>query len=242
LGYGVSMKQIGAVGIFILALLGLGGAYLFANPHFSAQLSAPFNERDTLPQGKGFDFYVLALSWSPTYCQDPQARQRDVVQCSGPQPFAFVVHGLWPQFEQGYPRACQSQARRPTPSQARAMLDIMPSERLVQNQWDSHGTCTGLSAAEYLTVVRAAAAKVKVPDNYASAPDWRRINAGDVEAAFMTANSGMSEGGIGVVRRGNLLSEVRICMTRDLTPRTCPEVDSRGAGPKTRLSMPPSRH
>jgi ribonuclease T2 len=234
------MKQIGiGIGIGIIACLAaVGGYFVLAAPQRPLHTaSAPSN----LPRGSGFDFYVLALSWSPTYCQDEQARRRDVTQCAGPRPFAFVVHGLWPQFERGYPRACQTTRDRPTPSQARAMLDIMPSERLVQHEWGQHGTCSGLSSRDYLTVVRAAKDRVTIPDAYASAPDWRQVSAGEVEAAFVAANRGMSEDGIGVARRGNKLSEVRICLTLDLAPRPCPEVDQDGTASNIRLSMPPSR-
>jgi ribonuclease T2 len=231
------MKQFG-IGLCAVALMGAFGAWyvLAAQPSNRAQATSA-----SVPRGTGFDFYVLALSWSPTYCQDDQARRRDVTQCAGPRPFAFVVHGLWPQFERGYPRACQTTRDRPTGSQARAMLDIMPSERLVQHEWGQHGTCSGLSARDYLAVVRAAKDRVAIPDTYASAPDWRQVSAGEVEAAFVAANSGMSEDGIGVARRGNKLSEVRICLTLDLAPRPCPEVDQDGAAPGVRLSMPPSR-
>ena len=188
-----------------------------------------------MPRGTGFDFYVLALSWSPTYCQDSQARKRDTLQCGGPRPFAFVIHGLWPQYERGYPRRCQTTQRRPSEALARAMLDIMPSERLVQHQWDAHGTCSGLSAADYFRVVRAASQAIRIPEIYASASDWRRVQAGDVETAFISANAGVSPQAIAVTKRGNNLAEVRICLTRELEPRACPEVDEDGVDAELRL-------
>jgi ribonuclease T2 len=240
----MKQAQIGIsviAGIAILAA-GVGAYFVLGAPSGFVQsrpVSAP--TQTPLAMGKGFDFYVLALSWSPTYCQDDQARKRDVIQCSGPRPFAFVVHGLWPQFESGYPRSCPTSHSRPSQTQARAMLDIMPSERLVQHEWESHGTCSGLEAREYLSVVRAAADRVAIPETYASAPDWRRVSAGDVEAAFVAANPSMTPTGIGVAKRGNNLSEVRICLTLDLAPRNCPQVDQSGVKASTRLALPPSR-
>jgi ribonuclease T2 len=233
------MKQFGlGIGVSILVgLAALGGYFVLASPGGARKAPA----QSSIPQGSGFDYYVLALSWSPTYCQDDQARRRDAVQCAGPRPFAFVVHGLWPQFEQGYPRDCRSTKDRPSQSTARAMLDVMPSERLVQHEWSSHGTCSGLSARDFLAVVRAASQRVVIPNSYASAPDWRRVNAGDVEAAFIAANPDLKQTGIAVMRRGNNLSEVRICLTLDLKPRDCTEVDERGVNASTRLAMPPSR-
>ena len=235
------MKQIG-IGVAVLTgIAALGALFVLGGPIgvYSSTTRPAYNA--PIPRGTGFDFYILALSWSPTYCQDSQAAKRDVTQCAGPRPFAFVVHGLWPQFEAGYPRACQTPQRRPSPELARTMLDIMPSERLVQHQWEKHGSCSGLSAPDYFSVVRSAAGSVIIPSNYASAPDWRRVSAGNVEAAFIAANPAILSDGVAVARRGNNLSEVRVCLTLDLEPRSCPEVDQDGVSDQTRLAMPPSR-
>ena len=67
----------------------------------------PISTTETVevPLGTGFDFYVLALSWSPSYCAsfgDRANRQ----QCEADDPLGFVVHGLWPQFTTGYPTEC----------------------------------------------------------------------------------------------------------------------------------------
>jgi ribonuclease T2 len=245
LGYGVDMKQIGiglGLGVGVLVALAAIPIFLAANPNPTGDtITRTQTKSDRIPRGTGFDFYVLALSWSPSYCQDSGAAKRDVIQCAGTRPFAFVVHGLWPQFERGYPRSCRSAQQRPSQSDIRAMLDVMPSERLVQHEWETHGTCSGLSARDYLKVVRAAAQAVTIPSDFDGATQWRRISAGEVEAAFVSSNPDMTEAGIGVAKRGNLLSEVRVCLTLELKPRTCPEVDRGGAGPQTKLSLPPSR-
>ena len=55
-----------------------------------------------------FDFYVLSLSWSPSFCEEASERGnegRSQAQCGG-RPFSFVVHGLWPQYEHGFPEYC----------------------------------------------------------------------------------------------------------------------------------------
>jgi ribonuclease T2 len=112
-----------------------------------------------------FDFYVLALSWSPSYCES--ARQRapnrtPALQCGG-RPFAFVVHGLWPQYMQGFPSYCQVPAPRVEAKLVSAMLDLMPSRRLVYYEWNRHGTCSGLSAQGYFDTLRKARAAVTIP-------------------------------------------------------------------------------
>src|SRR5260370_16727028 len=53
-----------------------------------------------------FDFYVLSLSWSPSFCdaateRSPERAARDQ-QC-GDRPFSFVVHGLLPQYDKRFP-------------------------------------------------------------------------------------------------------------------------------------------
>src|SRR5205823_211721 len=53
-----------------------------------------------------FDYYVLSLSWAPTYCQ---THADDRAECSG-KGFGFVLHGLWPQYDNGgYPENCATQ-------------------------------------------------------------------------------------------------------------------------------------
>ena len=164
-----------------------------------------------------FDFYVLSLSWSPSYCEAAEdrtgGRARDR-QCSG-RPFAFVVHGFWPQYERGFPSDCQV----PAPRLARAivddMLDIMPSPRLVFHEWDRHGTCSGLSPKAYFDLLRAAWAAVKVPPDYVQVDQPISVMPSQVAGAFLKAN---------VSCDGRRLTEVRICLTKELNFRSCPDM------------------
>ena len=86
-----------------------------ASTLFGLWLAASAAAQDPRQNEPGkFDFYVLALSWSPSYCEAAQARdpsRKAGVECSG-RPFAFVVHGLWPQYEKGFPSYCQVPAPR----------------------------------------------------------------------------------------------------------------------------------
>ena len=115
-----------------------------------------------------FDFYVLSLSWSPSFCEAASERgneRRSQAQCGG-RPFSFVVHGLWPQYEHGFPEYCQ----RPSPRLDRdimpSMLDLMPAPGLIFNEWDKHGTCSGLGARAYFETIRKARAAVKIPPEF----------------------------------------------------------------------------
>ena len=185
-----------------------------------------------------FDFYVLSLSWSPTYCADEGRNDR--FQCGG-RPFAFVAHGLWPQFERGYPRGCESPQGDGVPrSTVDAMLDIMPSPGLVRHEWREHGTCSGLRQSAYFDLVRRAFDRVAIPTRFVDVDDYLTVSPGDVEAAFRRSNPGLPASGIAVFCDSRRLKEVRICMTRDLSFRPCPEIDRRACS-RDRLVMPPVR-
>ncbi len=115
-----------------------------------------------------FDFYVLSLSWSPSFCADAAERGRvatPALQC-GARPYGFVVHGLWPQYENGFPEYCQVPAPRLYRRIVSSMLDLMPAPRLIFNEWDRHGTCSGLSPRAYFDTVRKARAAVKIPAQF----------------------------------------------------------------------------
>src|SRR5262245_40576168 len=68
-----------------------------------ASAQRPSYERQGYQAGV-FDYYLLALSWSPTYCAGLDDGRYDP-QCHGRErrPYAFVLHGLWPQFENRWP-------------------------------------------------------------------------------------------------------------------------------------------
>lgn len=192
--------------------------------------------REDVRQGKGFDFYVLALSWSPTYCElegDRANRQ----QCGASRSYGFVVHGLWPQYERGYPSKCASTEQDVSNDLARSMYDLMPSTGLIRHEWREHGSCSGLSPADYFDVVRAARTRVSVPRDLDNQAERISIDPNQIERDFVGANPGMPEDGIAVACRSNLVEEVRICMTKSLQFRPCPEVDRRECR-ASKLTMP----
>ncbi len=54
-------------------------------------------------QAGQFDYYLLSLSWAPTYCL---THADDGAECSS-KGYGFVLHGLWPQYDAGgYPENC----------------------------------------------------------------------------------------------------------------------------------------
>ena len=167
-----------------------------------------------------FDYYVLSLSWSPSWCAT-EGRTRDAAQCAPGRRVGFVVHGLWPQHERGWPDWCETRQRDPSRRESRAMEDIMGSAGLAWYQWQKHGRCSGLSAQGYYQAVRDAAAAVAIPPVFRMLPRDVRLPAPVVEDAFIAVNPAMGRDGITVTCDGGRVDEVRICLTRDLQPRPC---------------------
>lgn len=192
-----------------------------------------------VPAGEGFDFYVLSLSWSPSYCA-AEGAGADRQQCAAGRPYAFVVHGLWPQFERGYPSDCPARRMRVPPALSASLLDIMPSEGLIRHEWRQHGTCTGLAQPDYFRVLRAAREKVAIPDQYRRLDGYRTVAPQEVEDAFLRANPTLRPDAVAVTCDRRYLREVRICMTRDLGFRACPQIDRRACR-LPRAVMPPVR-
>lgn len=186
--------------------------------------------------GPDFHFYVLALSWSPSFCA-LEGEAANAMQCGSRSDYGFVVHGLWPQFERGYPEFCETDwpGRLPR-SLGEAYFDIMPGMGLIGHQWRKHGSCTGLSPADYLALTRRASSRITVPEDLAGGGGM--IDAATVEARFAAANPGLSSDAIAVACTRGHLREVRICLTTDLEFRSCPEVDARGCTSQS-LEMPP---
>ena len=191
-------------------------------------------------QAGQFDFYVLALSWSPSFCEATAERGRESREQCGARPYSFVVHGLWPQYEKGFPEFCQVPAPRLDRNIVSSMLDLMPAPRLIFNEWDKHGTCSGLSSRAYFDTVRKARAVIKIPEDYLDLKAPRMVTPGEVETAFVKANPGLKPTAIAITCDSRRLSEVRICMGKDFNFRECPEIDRRACR-RDKLVMPPVR-
>ena len=191
-----------------------------------------------LPQGDGYDFFVLSLSWSPTHCE-LEGANADRQQCGTPDRHGFIVHGLWPQYERGWPEFCDSDEPRRVPDAiVRDMIDIMPSAGLIGHQWRKHGSCSGMSQRDYFAVTRAAFDKVAVPQQLDRIADRISITPDEVADAFRVSNPGLLAEGLAVTCSGRHFAEVRICMSKDLGFRRCDNVAARGCS-IPRVIVPP---
>ncbi|MEH3093053.1 MAG: ribonuclease [Agrobacterium cavarae] len=230
------MKQyFGFIALGALSLAAAGWVFLGQHQPASGP-AAPRTAPPSVPSAQdtaktsetGFDFYVLSLSWSPAFCASDAGRNSRQ-QCGSDRKFGFVVHGLWPQNDQGYPEFCGADKNERVPDNlGRSMFDIMPSMGLIGHQWRKHGSCSGLTQKQYFDKTRDAYDRIKIPADLSVGDQSKKLSADAIEAAFVDANPGMTKSGIAISCEGPRLEEVRICLSKTLSFRDCPEVDRQG--------------
>jgi ribonuclease T2 len=186
-----------------------------------------------------FDYYLLSLSWSPAFCiADPGAPE-----CNGPRRFGFIVHGLWPQNEKGWPENCNVHQSVPD-SVVSAISDIMPARSLVYHEWSAHGTCSGLDPTDFFALVRRAYAGINLPASVSGPAQAIEQAPAAIAEAFLRANPKMPPASIVVTCSGQdtpRLREVHICLDRSLNSRACSADVVRGACRAATLIVPPVR-
>jgi len=213
----------------VLLSMGLVCASALARHHHRAQTDA-----DAV-SGQ-FDYYLLSLSWSPSYCL---THPEDRAQC-GTKGYGFVVHGLWPQYAAGgYPQNCATSSTL-TDAARRVGNSLYPSPKLVEHEWQRHGTCSGVDAISYFRTVDRAAAAVEVPPGLQTPPNEQSMSAGQILAAFHAVNAHMPENGMIVACSRGELAEVRVCLDRNLAQISCGR-GVRTTCPAAAVSVPASR-
>jgi len=165
-----------------------------------------------------FDYYVAALSWSPNWCA-LEGEAKNSPQCD--QDFGWVLHGLWPQYERGWPSYCPTTERNPSHAMTADMADIMGTSGLAWHQWNKHGVCTGLSASAYFDLSREAYGQINRPDVFRKLPRDIHIPASVIEEAFLKENPAIAPDGFTVTCKAGMIQEVRVCLDKDLSPRRC---------------------
>ena len=188
-----------------------------------------------------FDYYVLVLGWPPSYCLTEGPLRRDA-ECNSAKPHAFVLHGLWPQYEKGWPEDCSIGKRPWVPTSViDEMRDIMPSKGLVIHEYRTHGTCSGLDPVQYFGVARELYERVKVPESVAASGTRQPLSADQIESAFADANPWLKSDMMSVSCRGENLLDVRICFGRDLFARGCgANEDEARLCRSDRIAVPPA--
>jgi ribonuclease T2 len=192
-----------------------------------------------------FDYYSLVLSWSPTHCETPEGRD-DEAQCArrDGRRYAFILHGLWPQYERGYPEDCPARTTWVPQPVIDGMLDIMPSKGLIIHEYRKHGTCSGLSPEAYYRMARRLYEGLKIPDRFRSPTAAQFLDPDEVIDAFVAANPQLRPEMMAIVcgGPGSRLRDIRVCFSKNGAPRACGvNEDQDRLCRSTRLNVPPVR-
>ncbi|WP_372884684.1 ribonuclease T [Shimia sp.] len=167
-----------------------------------------------------FDYYVMALSWSPNWCAI-EGDAKGSPQCDASEDFGWVLHGLWPQYHRGWPEHCVTAERNPPRWLSEGMADIMGTSGLAWYQWKKHGRCSGLAAEDYYALSRRAYDSVTRPEVFRKLDKPVRLPASVVEEAFLKANPQLDADMLTITCRDGFIQEARVCLSKDLTPVPC---------------------
>ncbi len=168
-------------------------------------------------QPGAFDFYLLNLSWSPEFCATHSSPE-----CAAHP--GFVVHGLWPQNNNGtYPEDCSN---APGPANPQGDTDLMPTVSLVEHEWQTHGTCSGLAADAYFNQVRTAFHEVRIPASFVNVQKPTSVAPGVILNQFAAANPGFPVFSFALSCGNNALTAIEVCLTKNLKAVSCPNLRS----------------
>lgn len=173
------------------------------------------------PAPSDFAYYLLVLSYAPDFCNQPQG-DKDPRECGVGRHVGFIVHGLWPQGETTRgPQNCGGAKTIPK-GVVQATLSYIPTESLMQHEWTTHGTCSGLSATRYFETVRKARDAITIPADLDQPAQQLQLSPAQVEAKVAEANPKLPPAGIRTsCYRDGELQEIRVCLNKDLSPREC---------------------
>lgn len=171
-----------------------------------------------------FDYYALVLSWSPSFCtthgENPQC-----TLSTNHRPYNFVLHGLWPQYQKGWPQDCRLERPPFVPEPLiSSMLDIMPARQLIIHEYKKHGTCSGLTPEAYFDLARKLYRSIKIPARFQNPSLDQTISPNELLADFLKSNPELQPNMIAIScdqGGGNQLKEIHVCMSRDGNPAPC---------------------
>ena len=177
-----------------------------------------------------FDYYLLNLSWSPEFCYShPSA-----AECAAHP--AFVLHGLWPQNTNGtYPQNCSS---APGPADPSQYADIYPDSGLLEHEWRTHGTCSGLTPDAFFTAARAAFQSVAVPPTLTRLTRQISLPPAQILDLVTQANPKIPSSSLALSCGNNYLTAIEVCLNKSGQPTTCGPIRSCRAN-TVRIPPPP---
>jgi ribonuclease T2 len=180
--------------------------------------------------GTGFDYYLLNLSWSPEFCYS----HPNAAECASHP--TFVLHGLWPQNTNGsYPENCSN---TPGPADPSAFSDIYPDQGLLEHEWQTHGTCSGLNADDFFTTARTAYKSVAIPPTLNNLSSQTSMPPDEIVSLFTRANPSLPHDSVAISCGHNFLTAVEVCLDKSLHPISCGPIRSCRANT---VRIPPPR-
>jgi ribonuclease T2 len=167
---------------------------------------------------QNFDYYLLNLSWSPEFCHSHPG----AIECA--RHSTFVLHGLWPQNADGtYPQNCSN---APGPADPSQYADIYPDPGLLQHEWQTHGTCSGLSADAFFTAARTAFQSFTIPPTLSQLNHQISLPPTQILSLVTQSNPSLASQSLALSCGNNYLTAVEVCLDKQLHPTACGPVRS----------------
>ena len=178
--------------------------------------------------------YTLALSWSPQFCRGQGDKQS--FQCTSGNRFGMTLHGLWPDGAgKDWPQYCKPVGLL-SEAQLRKNLCVTPSAQLNQHEYAKHGSCMGVTPAQYFDQSHALYQALNWPDM--DRLSRRPLTVGQFKDAFARANRGrVPVNSIRVTMTGgHWLDELWLCLDTRYKFVRC-EANQDGGVPNSRKLM-----
>jgi ribonuclease T2 len=167
---------------------------------------------------QNFDYYLLNLSWSPEFCHS----HPNATECA--QHPTLVLHGLWPQNDNGtYPENCSTDSGPRDPA---AYSDIYPDSGLLNHEWRTHGTCSGLPPAAFFALARNAFHSVAIPPALSQLDHQISMPPGQILDLFTAANPSIPRSSLALSCGNNYLTAIEVCLTKNALPAPCGPIRS----------------
>jgi ribonuclease T2 len=167
---------------------------------------------------QSFDYYLLNLSWTPEFCHG----HPNATECASRQ--AFVLHGLWPQNTDGtYPQNCSTE---PGPRNPGSFSDIYPDAGLLRHEWNTHGTCSGLSPDDFFTAARAAFHSIAIPSKLSQLDHQISMPPDEILGLFTATNPSIPRASLALSCGNNYLTAIEVCLNKSGQPTACGPIRS----------------
>jgi ribonuclease T2 len=210
--------KLTVIAICAALLLPLAGCKSAPQTGSAPTPAGPSQQPQIAASGAGFDYYLFNLSWSPEYCYS----HRDAAECAAHS--TFVLHGLWPENNNGsYPENCSS---APGPADPTQYKDIYPETSLLEHEWQTHGTCSGLSTDAFFQTARAAFQSIKIPPTLNNITSQTSLPPDQIVDLFTASNPAIPRASFVVSCGHNFLTAVEVCLDKSLHPVACSGVRS----------------